>query len=296
MDHPARCVRRHHPARPTGPIEIVRVRYPVHDDRRPGAGHADFTINFDNEDVNVPDDVDFGDVNNAVLKKPALPGLSGREVEVGALALGTSPSLLGRSVHDRRAHGAVGRTEDDGPAGLGPGATVLLRRVLFGLLDVSGWRWAADWLPAHRDHLHARLPAGPGDYFTVDGMIELGILVGRRSISAAGAEPGPPSLSGRALTPWHPSPTAPVNLSCRRRGWTAERSRWPRHPVRRRQRRGVAQRRCSWPRRPVGIRAREEGPVLPEPWTSPTALVEGGNVYVFGGSDADGNRPTPSSS
>ena len=41
---------------------------------------------------------------------------------------------------------------------------------------------------------------------------------------------------------------------------------------------------------PVGnFGAWEQGPALPEPRSDATVLVEGGNVYVFGGLDADGN-------
>ena len=53
----------------------------------------DFTINFDNQDANVPHDVDIRDANNAVLEdSQPFPGPEVREVQVGALAAGRTPS------------------------------------------------------------------------------------------------------------------------------------------------------------------------------------------------------------
>ena len=50
----------------------------------------DFTINFDNQDANVPHDVDIRDANNAVLEdSQPFPGPEVREVQVGALPPGT---------------------------------------------------------------------------------------------------------------------------------------------------------------------------------------------------------------
>ena len=50
----------------------------------------DFTINFDNQDANVPHDVDIRDANNAVLEdSQPFPGPAVHEVQVGALPPGT---------------------------------------------------------------------------------------------------------------------------------------------------------------------------------------------------------------
>ena len=50
----------------------------------------DFTIEFDNQDANVPHDVDIRDANNAVLEdSQPFPGVATHEVQVGALEAGT---------------------------------------------------------------------------------------------------------------------------------------------------------------------------------------------------------------
>jgi mono/diheme cytochrome c family protein/plastocyanin len=74
----------------TEPIEIVAsgIQFTTTDVQAPA--NVDFTINFDNQDANVPHDVDIRDANNAVLEdSQPFPGPAVREVQVGALAPGT---------------------------------------------------------------------------------------------------------------------------------------------------------------------------------------------------------------
>ena len=179
---------------------------------------------------------------------------------------------------------------------LGPGATVPRRRVLFGLLDAAGWTWAGlkagFWLIVIIFML-GYLP-DRAYYFTVNRTIDLGILVWS-PINLCPPVPNenlpcPPPVG--ALTPWHLSPTEPVDLSLPQPrtdggavqvgenilyvggsdGETAQSTVFVAQAI------------------PVGnFGAWEEGPALPEPRTNATVLVESGNVYVFGGSDADGN-------
>ena len=179
---------------------------------------------------------------------------------------------------------------------LGPGATVPRRRVLFGLLDAAGWTWAGlkagFWLIVIIFML-GYLP-DRAYYFTVNRTIDLGILAWS-PINLCPPVPNenlPCPLPVGALTPWHPSPTEPVNLSLPEPrtdggavqvgenilyvggsdGETAQSTVFVAQAI------------------PVGnVGAWEEGPALPEPRTNATVLVEGGNVYVFGGLDADGN-------
>ena len=74
----------------TAPIEIVAsgIQFTTTDVLAPA--DVDFTINFDNQDANVPHDVDIRDANNAVLEdSQPFPGPAVREVQVGALPAGT---------------------------------------------------------------------------------------------------------------------------------------------------------------------------------------------------------------
>ena len=179
---------------------------------------------------------------------------------------------------------------------LGPGATVPRRRVLFGLLDAGGWTWAGlkagFWLIVIIFML-GYLP-DRAYYFTVNRTIDLGILAWS-PINLCPPVPNenlPCPPPGGALTPWHPSPTEPVNLSLPEPrtdggavqvgenvlyvggsdGETAQSTVFVAQAI------------------PVGnFGAWEEGPALPEPRSHSTVLVEAGNVYVFGGLDADGN-------
>ena len=49
-----------------------------------------FVLSFDNQDANVPHDVDIRDANNAVLEdSQPFPGVATRDVQVGALDAGT---------------------------------------------------------------------------------------------------------------------------------------------------------------------------------------------------------------
>ena len=179
---------------------------------------------------------------------------------------------------------------------LGPGATVPRRRVLFGLLDAGGWAWAGlkagFWLIVIIFML-GYLP-DRAYYFTVNRTIDLGILAWS-PINLCPPVPNenlPCPVPVGALSPWHPSPTEPVNLSLPEPrtdggavqvgenilyvggsdGETAQSTVFVAQAI------------------PVGnFGAWEEGPALPEPRSDATVLVEGGNVYVFGGLDADGN-------
>ena len=179
---------------------------------------------------------------------------------------------------------------------LGPGATVPRRRVLFGLLDAGGWTWAGlkagFWLIVIIFML-GYLP-DRAYYFTVNRTIDIGILAWS-PINLCPPVPNenlPCPPPGGALTPWHPSPTEPVNLSLPEPrtdggavqvgenvlyvggsdGETAQSTVFVAQAI------------------PVGnFGAWGEGPALPEPRSHSTVLVEAGNVYVFGGLDADGN-------
>jgi len=179
---------------------------------------------------------------------------------------------------------------------LGPGANVPRRRVLFGLLDAGGWAWAGlkagFWLIVIIFML-GYLP-DRAYYFTVNRTIDIGILAWS-PINLCPPVPNenlPCPVPVGAISPWHPNPTEPVNLSLPEPrtdggavqvgenilyvggsdGQTAQSTVF------------VA------PAIPVGnFGAWEDGPALPEPRSNATVLVEGGNVYVFGGLDADGN-------
>ena len=100
---------------------------------------------------------------------------------------------------------------------LGPGATVPRRRVLFGLLDAGGWAWAGlkagFWLIVIIFML-GYLP-DRAYYFTVNRTIDLGILAWS-PINLCPPVPNenlPCPVPVGALSPWHPNPTEPVNLS-----------------------------------------------------------------------------------
>ncbi|HSH34070.1 MAG TPA: cupredoxin domain-containing protein, partial [Actinomycetota bacterium] len=74
----------------TEPVEIVAsgIQFTTTDVLAPA--NVDFTINFDNQDANVPHDVDIRDANDAVLEdSQPFPGPEVREVQVGALPPGT---------------------------------------------------------------------------------------------------------------------------------------------------------------------------------------------------------------
>jgi len=176
------------------------------------------------------------------------------------------------------------------------GTTVPRRRVLFGLLDGDGWGWAGIkafvWLIIITFVL-AYIP-DRAYYFTVNRTIDLGILAWS-PVNLCPAVPNEdlpcPAPLG-AVTPWHPSPSEPVSLALPEPrtdgaavqvgtnilfiggsdGEAAQADVYLAEAV------------------PTGnFAAWQDGPALPEPRANASVLSEAGNIYVFGGLDADGN-------
>lgn len=78
------------PAAGGQPIEIVAQGIQFTTQQVTAPAGQDFTIHFDNQDANVPHDVDIRDANNAVLEdSQPFPGVDTRDVQVGALDAGT---------------------------------------------------------------------------------------------------------------------------------------------------------------------------------------------------------------
>ena len=182
---------------------------------------------------------------------------------------------------------------------LGAGTIVPKRRVLFGLLDGDGWAWAGIkafiWLILITFIL-AYVP-DRAYYFTVNRTIDLGILAWS-PINLCPAVPNedlPCPAPVGAVTPWHPSPSEPTSLALPAPrtdgaavqvgtnilyiggsdGQTASADVFVAQAV------------------PTGNFASwENGPALPEPRTNSSVVTEAGNIFVFGGLDADGNPTT----
>jgi plastocyanin len=72
------------------PIQIVALGIQFTTTEVQAPADQPFTIDFDNQDANVPHDVDIRDANNAVLEdSQPFPGVETREVQVDALPAGT---------------------------------------------------------------------------------------------------------------------------------------------------------------------------------------------------------------
>jgi hypothetical protein len=179
------------------------------------------------------------------------------------------------------------------------GTTVPRRRVLFGLLDGDGWGWAGIkafiWLIIIIFIL-AYIP-DRAYYFTVNRTIDLGILAWS-PINLCPAVPNedlPCPVPLGAVSPWHEAPTEPVSLALPEGrtdgaavqvgtnilyiggtdGETAQADVFVAEAVQ------------------VGnFAAWQEGPALPEPRANASVLSEAGSIYVFGGTDAEGNPTT----
>lgn len=174
--------------------------------------------------------------------------------------------------------------------------TTTRRRVLFGLLDADGWSWAS--LKAFFWFIVIIFMLGyipdRAYYFTVFSTIDLGILAWSPvNLCPPENRTLPCPVPAGAVLPWEPSPPELALPAARRDGAAV-----------------VAGTKLLYIGGTDGTAASDkvfvatlypngnfsswtEGPALPQPLTDEAAAFLGGQVFVFGGSDASG-APTTS--